>query len=926
MRTISLVIIFLSCMITSAQTTIKGKVVDNSNLPIPGVNIAVKGAAVGTVTDFEGEFSLTVDQSPPFTVVISSVGFEATEVEVTTANQEVNVTLQEGTELDEVIVSASRTPERIFESPVSVERFGIKEIKTTASVDFYDGLENLKGVDVNTNSLTFKSVNTRGFADFANSRFVQLVDGMDNASPALNFVVGNLLGMTELDVNSVELLPGASSALYGANAFNGILFMTSKNPFDHQGISAYAKGGMTVQEAAGENEFYDYGVRMAKAFSDKFAAKVNFSYLKGTDWFAENTTNVLNPATDRSDPNYDGVNVYGDEVSTNLRGVGQALTQILDEDTGEPILTPGLENLLPNENVSRTGYLESDLNDYRAQSTKFDGALHFRPFADDFEIVYLGKIGTGTTIFQGANRYSIRNFFLQQHKLEVKNNNFFVRGYITDEDARDSYDTRFTGININRSWKDDNTWFGEYAGAFVGATIAGILPEQAHALARQTADTGRLIPGTTAFQNTFDRVISDSDLQTGSRFQDETQLRHVDANYNFSHVTSDFADIQVGGSFREYKLNSSGTIYTDFDGPIRYKEYGVYTQLQKKLMEDRLKVTASVRYDKSELFDGNFSPRVSLGYTLGAESNHNIRASFQTGFRNPTTQNLYIGLDVGRAILVGSAEENLDRDIREFDDVSGAGQTILGSSTATLVGRDAYENSFSLNSVLAGAPEVSSVDLVKPETVSAIELGYRGKLNKIIVDLSVYYNQYQDFISTENVAVPYYGTVGSPESLLALQNGDFAVYQTNTNSNVDIASYGATIGVDAKLPGDFDLGVNYTYSKQDFDQEEDPDFRTSFNTPEHKVKASFGHTNLFKNFGFNTSFRWSDDYFWQSTFGDGDVESFTVLDAQMNYKIPKAKLTVKVGGTNLLGTEYATAFGTGFIGSQYYVGLTINNL
>ncbi len=908
-------------VITAAQTTISGKIVDNNSQPIPGANIALKGASVGTVTDFDGLFTLTLKEKPPFTIIVSSIGFESSTVDISSNTSDVTIVLKEGTELDEVIISASRTPERIFESPVSVERFGIKKIKNTPAADFYDGLENLKGVDINTNSLTFKSINTRGFADFANTRFVQLVDGMDNSAPALNFVLGNLLGMTELDVNSIELLPGASSALYGANAFNGILFMTSKNPFDHQGISAYFKGGITSQDVAGDNEYYDYGIRIAHAFSDKFAGKVNFSYLRGTDWFATNEVSVSNDIITgtRLDPNYDGLNVYGDEVSTNIRGVGVSLANL-------GLLPAGAENILPNEEVSRTGYLESDLNNYNAESIKFDAALHYRPFADDFEIIYIGKVGRGTTIYQGANRYSIRNFFLQQHKLEIKNDNFFVRGYITDGDAGDSYDSRFTGININRQWKDDQTWFGEYAGAFVQATLAGQLPEQAHLIARQTADTGRFLPGTPEFENAFNTVTNDPDLTTGSKFQDASQLRHVDVNYNFSHLTEDFADIQVGGSFREYKLNSSGTIFTDFDGPIRYSEFGVYTQVQKKLIDDRLKITGSIRYDKSELFDGNFSPRLSLGYTAGANRNHNIRLSAQTGFRNPTTQDLFIGLDVGRAILVGSAPENLDRDVRTFD-LSGDGQLLTGNSTVDIVGRQAYENSFSLNSVLNGSPTVSNVDLVEPEKVVALEVGYRGKIKKFVIDLSGYYNIYTDFISTENVLVPLYGEVGDGTlSLAALLNGDTEIYQAYTNSDVDIRSFGGTVGVDTKVLGNFDFGVNYTFTKQDFDEREDPDFRTNFNTPEHKVKASFGHTSLFKNFGFNTSWTWSDAYFWEAAFGDGDVPSFNVANAQINYTIPKLKAILKAGATNILGEEYFTAFGTGFIGSQYYIGISINNL
>lgn len=317
--------------------------------------------------------------------------------------------------------------------------------------------------------------------------------------------------------------------------------MTSKNPFDFPGISAYYKQGITSQDAAGTNPVYDLGVRVAHKFSDKFAAKANFSYLKGTDWFAVSEVDVLSPGNTRADPNYDGLNIYGDEVSTNIRGVGQSLA-------AAGLIPAEAVALLPSENVSRTGYAEPSLTDYNAESIKFDAALHYRPFADDFEISYLGKVGIGSTIYQGANRYALNDFFLQQHKIEVGNDNFFVRGYITDEDAGDSYDTRFTAININRLWKSDQQWFGQYAGAFLGARGQGLPEEQAHGFARQTADTGRLVPGTTEFQNAFEQVISDPSLATGSKFQDATQLRHADANYNFSHITQDFADIQVGGS------------------------------------------------------------------------------------------------------------------------------------------------------------------------------------------------------------------------------------------------------------------------------------------------------------------------------------------------------------------------------------------
>jgi outer membrane receptor protein involved in Fe transport len=937
-----IVFIAFSSLAMVAQTTVSGTVKDaKTGDLLPGANIKISRKAVGTNTDFDGNFVLKVADTPPFTLEISMLGFKTESVEITKNNQKVAVNLTENeTSLDEIVVSASRTPERIMESPVTVERMDSRAIKNTSAPSFYDGLENLKGVDVNTNSLTFKSVNTRGFATFANTRFMQLVDGMDNSSPALNFALGNLLGMSELDVKTVELLPGASSALYGANAFNGIMFMTSKSAFDDQGISISLKGGITSQEAGGDNGYKDFNIRMAHAFSDKFAAKATLSYLDGTEWYAtdyRNTANGEYTSGDRnSDRNYDGLNIYGDEVSTNIRGVAQTLE-------GLGLIPGGASALIPSENISRTGYDERDLMTYEAKSVKFGTSLNYRPFGNDrLEIIWNSKFGVGNTIYQGINRYNIKDFFMEQHKLEIRGKNFFVRGYMTNEDAGNSFDTRFAAININRAWKDDSTWFGQYTGAYLQGTLGGLTSDQAHALARQTAETGRLLPGSAGFQEAFDTITADPDLVTGSKFQDNTKYYHADANYNFQDYI-DWADIQVGGSYRLYSLNSNGSIFTDYDGPIEYNEYGVYTQLQKKFLEDdRLKLTASMRYDKAQNFDGNVSPRISIAYAAGEDKNQNFRASFQTGFRNPTTQDQYIGLNAGRAFLVGAAPDNLDRYTTTPLSVSGAGQNFTGSPTVSLSGRAAYENSFSLSSVLAGAPTKANVTLVAPEKVTAYEVGYRGLLSageqRFTIDLSVYYNSYEDFISGKNVAVPFYGQtdlsdtapIGPggaqiPIALAALGGGDFTVFQTYTNSAADISSYGATIGLNTTVFDGFNLGLNYTYAKFDFDQASDPDFEAGFNTPEHKVKLQFGKIELFKNFGFNVNVRWQDEYLWESTFMDATIGARTVVDAQINYRIPTFKSIIKLGGANLMGQEYLSAPGVGAIGSQYYLSWTINN-
>ena len=934
-------LLFLSlffCGVTFAQNSITGFISDRTGQPIPGVNVKAIGQDASTASDFDGNFVLKSIKSLPVKVEFSSLGFKTQVITVTSYTQKITIKLlDEETKLEEIVVSASRTPERVLESPVTIERMGIAEVKKTASPSFYDGLENMKEVQMNTSSMSFKSINTRGFASVANTRFMQLVDGMDNSSPLLNFPLGNLIGLSEIDVQSVELLPGASSALYGANAFNGILFMNSKNPFSSPGITAYAKFGQTSQQAAGTNDYYDYGVRMAGVFSDKFAAKANFSVMRGTEWHAVNYDDKTRAGIDRNTINYDGINVYGDEVATNIKNVGTALA-------AQGLIPASAVNLLPNTNVSRTGYNEVDLTDNKVANTKIDFSLHYRPFGNEnLEVIWQSKFGFGNTVYQGANRYYLNNFFMQQHKIEFKGKNFFVRGYFTTEDGGSSYDMLFTGINVNRKWKDDRTWFGQYAGAYISGTLGGLTPEQAHANARKTADTGRLIPGTDAFKNAFNQVVSDPNVLSGSKLFDNSRIYHSDANYNFKDLIS-FAEIQVGGSFRQYQLDSGGRIYTDADGPIYYNEYGMYTQATKKMMEDRLKFTGSIRYDKSQNFKGNISPRVSLVYSAGANKNHNFRGSFQTGFRNPTTQDQYIGFNVGSAILLGSAPDNLTRYSETLPVATALGQSFAGGTTATINGLNAYNNSYTASSVLAFAAaggntallRKTNVDFVKPEEVKAFELGYRSFVNKTSIDINGYYNIYNNFIGNLNVVAPLYGTAqdapnATPnptdtgwQSVHALGTGNTRTFQLYTNTALEIKSLGFGIGLTRKVYQDFEVGVNYNYAEFSFDQAQDPSFEAGFNTPKHRVKASIGNERVFKNFGFNVSGRWNSEYLWQSSFADGMIEAATVIDAQLNYLIPSLKSTIKVGASNIGRREYGQVLGAGLIGQQYFASWTIN--
>jgi hypothetical protein len=666
---------------------------------------------------------------------------------------------------------------------------------------------------------------------------------------------------------------------------------------------------------------------MAKAFTPHFAGKANLNIVRAKEWIADDYHSITAGGDDRLlNQNYDGLNVYGDEVTTFIPNVGQ---------------------------VSRTGYEERYLNDNDIKSVKADFSAHIKPWANDFEIIAQYKVGFGNTIYQGANRYALKNFLMQQGKIEVKNRNFFFRAYVTDEDAGDSYDMRFAAWNVNRLAKTNQQYFTDYATAYqLSSALLGLDATQAQAYARTFADTNvapglpltptggglpRFIPGTPAFNNALKTVADDPNFTTGAKFKDQSRLYHSDVNYNFKEVIK-FAEIMVGGSARQYELNSEGTIFTDNDGPIRYEEFGVYTQVTKKLMkEERLKLTGSVRYDKAKLFDGFVSPRLAVVYSAGKDKIHNFRASYQTGFRNPTTQDLYIGLDLGPFALVGSAEDNLDRYV-EILPVSLAGQAVNNPSntgdpaTTQLTGADAYHNAYTLRSVTAfgatGDPsvlEVAEISLIKPERVQAFEVGYRSVMkNDFSVDISGYYNIYNDFNNFTRVITPYYGQVGSAQSIQALINGDRRVYQVYTNTKSKVTSMGFGAGLSKKVYKDYELGVNYNYAEFQFDQEEDPDFVPGFNTPKHRVKGSFGNPKAFKNFGFNLNVRWNSEYLWQSSFSEGIVPENTVVDAQINYAIPSLKTVLKLGAANLFGEDYIQVIGAGKIGQQWFASITIN--
>nr|MCU0338300.1 TonB-dependent receptor [Spirosomataceae bacterium] len=727
----------LSATALLAQTKIAGTVTDAATKDgLVGISVQVKGKVIGTISDVKGNFSLTTSTPTPFTLLVTSVGYETQEIQVTGDRTDLKIVMKEQAILgQEVVVSASRVEESVLQSPVTVEKMDIRAMQSTPAPSFYDALRNIKGVEMSTQSLTFSNFNTRGFSGNGNVRVVQMVDGMDNQAPGLNFAVANIVGASELDVESVELIPGAASALYGPNALNGLLLTTTKSPFLYQGVSAYAKLGMMnasnrtarySNEALGATPYYDVAFRYAKAFNNKVAFKLNAAFLTAQDWQATDyrDQSLLNgfglEGTRATNRGYNGVNIYGDidpgitmfqVLQSALTTPGSPLGQLnagvnqlagllgpaaglTQQQAYSRILTDLYAQPL-GFNLARTGYRERDLVDYTAKSLKFNASLHYR-LNENVEAILQANWGTGTTVYTGADRYYIQNFTMGQYKAELKGSNFFLRGYTTQENSGDSYAVGIAGLGVNNSWRFVNNridtsptsaFFGTFAGTYAGASFpvfagalqralaGGAAPLAAYQSALQATAMGSaqylaaannaignnapaFAPGTPEFERQLaavvGRPIPGNADGVGAKFLDRTNMYHVEGMYNFNkQIDPKKLELIVGGNYRIYNLRSNGTIFFNEAGrgsEPSISEYGFYTQLGKTIAE-KVKLTGSVRYDKNQNFAGQFSPRISAVYS--ANRNHNIRASYQTGFRIPTTQNQFIDLLTPQARLIG---------------------------------------------------------------------------------------------------------------------------------------------------------------------------------------------------------------------------------------------------------------------------------
>lgn len=960
-------LLFLSTQVFS-QEQITGTVSNQkTGLPLSSVTILVPATDQGTFTNEKGQFKLSTSASYPVKLVFSFIGFKDDTV-VVTSPEPLNINLEPTSIMgQEIVVAASRTPENILESPVSIEHIGLTRIKHSTSANYYNLIGNLKGVDMVTSGLLFNTPTTRGFGGSGNTGVNQLTDGMNNEAPGLNFSVGNVIGISVLDIKSIELLPGVSSALYGSGGTGGTILLSSKDPFQYEGLSALVKTGvMHLNDSQHEATPYQhYAIRYAHAFNNKFAFKVNASYIKAYDWIASDYGNydAVNfttiPGTRLTDPAYDGINVYGDETSANMQDIaGSVIETATDlfveqykQQTGnspdpeiiDAFLTSneqtrpfylGLKNdLIPDQDVSRTGWKEKYLVDYNTYNMKLGGTLVYK-FNSDIKASLTGRYGKGTTVYTGSDRYSLKNFNIGQYKLQLEGDHFMLRAYTTQENAGEAYNASVLGQLMNEGWKSSQEWFPEYVAAFVKAKQEGITDQQAFIAARNFADQDMPMPGTDDFKNLKDKLRTEP-IPAGAAFVDHSSLYEYEGMYNFKEQIP-FINVQLGADYRRYRLNSNGTIFDDKGKKLTVDQYGGFIQVSKKFLNERIKLTGALRYDKPQNFEGKFTPRIACVFTIARDNN--IRISYQTGYKLPTNQNQYIDLNVGRARLIGGLPQFIEKYHLAPDDnpsfllgnVLEYGETFKKAYLQNL--RDTLPDPIAQYKAAVTAEAVLEpyhFQPFKPETVRTFEVGYRGIIRKkLMVDAYIYLSNYENFVGS----IILLQAKNGPQQLTPLDTNKYYgpqlasdvsrnVYQVYVNSEGIVKTWGWAIGGKYRLPQDYLLSANVSFNKLTGAPEE---LFTQYNTPEYRFNLGIGNNDVYKNWGFNVHFRYQTAFLYEGSFAVGEVPAFSTVDALISYKIPRIKVSLKLGGTNILNSYYQNAFGNPMLGGLYYVSLGYN--
>ena len=364
---ILLLLMLFSITITVAQTTIRGIVVDqDTKEALIGANVIVEGDGSGTVTDAKGNYELESNEKFPVNLKISYTGYDEVSVTVTDANSPINVSLEPGALLGEVVISASRKQEKVQDAPASISIISAERIENQTVANPISLLENTVGVSIDKQGVARTNIAMRGGSDLLSTSTFVMMDYRSLIGSGVNSFDAGATALTTIDIDRVEVIRGPASALYGPGVTAGVVHFLTKDPFDYPGT--------TVELVGGNQSTFRSTIRHAGHNAAKtFGYKINALYSNADAW-------SLDP-----------------KDSTDAATLAAFQNNIIDPLNGETVTTTG-------------GNLNEKILGYNASAS-----LYFRPNSD-LNVVVAGGLQGGEGLFwssQGEGYNAATDIFSQ---------------------------------------------------------------------------------------------------------------------------------------------------------------------------------------------------------------------------------------------------------------------------------------------------------------------------------------------------------------------------------------------------------------------------------------------------------------------------------------------------------------------------------
>src|SRR5688572_2112682 len=307
----------------AAQTgTIQGKVTGVTGTPISGVQVTASTGlrtVASALTDANGDFRMANIPAGTYTVRARLLGYSAQSqdnVAVTSGFvATTNLTLtQVASQLEQVITTASRAPEKVIDAPASVSVVNAVEINERAAVNVADHVAALPGIDVARGGLVRSNIVARGFNNIFSGALLTLTDNRFAFVPSLRVNIPYLSTTTNEDIERIEVVLGPGAALYGPNTASGVMALFTKSPFASQGT--------TVTVDAGNQSVLRGALRTAWAPSPKFGFKASYEVFQGEEWPTPKEDSIgdpADPADDEKKPRDPDIRRHGGEFRVDFR-------------------------------------------------------------------------------------------------------------------------------------------------------------------------------------------------------------------------------------------------------------------------------------------------------------------------------------------------------------------------------------------------------------------------------------------------------------------------------------------------------------------------------------------------------------------------------------------------------------------------------